>query len=101
MPVAQQRMLKRLGTFTGDRGFYLGGGTAIGIWLGHRRSIDLDWFTSEGITEPLGLAMELREAGLSFKVSSVEAGTLHGEADSVKLSFVEYRYPALAPTVTW
>lgn len=101
MPVTQQRMLRRLGTFTSDRGFYLGGGTAIAIQLGHRRSIDLDWFTSEEIGEPIDLATELRRFGLPFEVSSLEEGTLHGEADGVRLSFLHYRYKALASPVEW
>lgn len=101
MPVTQQRMLRQLGNFTTERGFYLGGGTAIAIQLGHRRSVDLDWFTPGEIAEPLGLAGELRRSGFAFEVTSVEEGTLHGEVESVKLSFLEYRYPALNPPVEW
>ncbi|HEX7118823.1 MAG TPA: nucleotidyl transferase AbiEii/AbiGii toxin family protein [Longimicrobiales bacterium] len=101
MPVTQQRMLRRLGAFATERGFYLGGGTAIAIQLGHRRSDDLDWFTPGEIAEPLGLSSELRRSGFSFEVTGVEEGTLHGEVESVKLSFLEYRYPALIPPVEW
>ena len=33
--------------------FSLGGGTALAIHLGHRRSVDFDWFTRERIADPL------------------------------------------------
>lgn len=101
MPATQQEMLRRLGPFATERDFYLGGGTAIAIQLGHRRSVDLDWFTLGEIAEPLGLARDLRSAGVAFDLTHVEQGTLHGEADSVLLSFLEYRYPTLVPPVEW
>lgn len=41
--IRQKRLLSRLGPLMRDRGFYLGGGTAVALWLGHRRSVDLDW----------------------------------------------------------
>jgi len=101
MPPAQQGLLRRLGPLAARRGFYLGGGTAVAIHLGHRRSVDLDWFTGEPLTEPLRLAAALREAGVPVAVEAVEAGTLHGEADGVRLSFLEYRYPLVHPPVEW
>jgi hypothetical protein len=46
----QRKTLRLLGPEVTARSFYLGGGTALAIQLGHRRSIDFDWFL-EG---PLG-----------------------------------------------
>ncbi len=43
----EQGFLRRF--FASVRGFYLGGGGALGIHLGHRRSIDLDLFTPEEV----------------------------------------------------
>jgi hypothetical protein len=40
----QQEVLSKLGPVATRHGFYLGGGTAIALHLGHRRSIDFDWF---------------------------------------------------------
>lgn len=101
MPESQQRMLKKLGRTAAEHGFYLAGGTAIAIWLGHRESVDLDWFTERGISDPLGLAETLKAGGLEFETSAVAKGTLHGKAEAVKLSFLEYRYPMLRPLVLW
>jgi hypothetical protein len=100
MPDAQQRVLKKLGEIVRPR-FYLAGGTAIAIQIGHRESVDLDWFTREVIAEPLDLAASLTAAGLGFSITGSDKGTLHGEVDGVKLSFLEYRYPLVRSLVTW
>lgn len=49
MPPSQQKMLRRLGAIARDRGFYLAGGTALAIQVGHRRSVDFDWFSGSAI----------------------------------------------------
>jgi len=80
MPEAQQRVLKKLGEIIGD-GFYLAGGTAIAIQLGHRESVDLDWFTMEAIAEPLGLAASLTAAGLGLTVTGSTAVSRRGRRE--------------------
>lgn len=40
----QREVLHSLGPAATRHGFYLGGGTAIALHLGHRRSVDFDWF---------------------------------------------------------
>ena len=45
MPPAQQAVLRKLGPLATEADFYLGGGTAAAIQIGHRRSVDLDWFS--------------------------------------------------------
>jgi hypothetical protein len=52
----QKRVLAELGPFLTGSGFYLAGGTAVALHLGHRRSVDLDWFTAERLPDPLSLA---------------------------------------------
>ena len=41
----ERSFLERL--FASVRGFYLSGGSALGLYFGHRRSLDLDLFTSD------------------------------------------------------
>jgi Nucleotidyl transferase AbiEii toxin, Type IV TA system len=101
MPVTQQRMLRSLAAFAEKHDFYLAGGTAIAIQLGHRRSLDLDWFTAEKIRDPHVLVEELRRTGVNFEARDVADGTLHGLAGGMNLSFLEYRYPALAAHTEW
>jgi hypothetical protein len=95
----QVRLLPRLGPVLKQRGFYLAGGTALALLLGHRRSVDLDWFTSEHLDHPLRLADLLRDAGFIFQVEDVAPGTLHGAISGVRVSFLDYRYPLLRPLV--
>lgn len=98
---AQQSVLRRLaGTSTLSR-FYLGGGTAVALHLGHRRSLDLDWFTAEPMGDPLSLAQELRAGGVDFHTDALDRGTLHGRIGRVPVSFFEYRYPLLQAPVRW
>lgn len=101
MPEAQRRMLRMVGPFATRTGFYLAGGTAIAIHLGHRQSVDLDWFTPDTIPDPMRLATSVRDTIASFAVTETAQGTLHGQAGGVKFSFLEYRYPALVEPVDW
>ena len=101
LSATQSDVLRQLGPVMTERRFYLGGGTAVAIHLGHRRSLDLDWFSSERLADPLRLAQELRDEGILFTTSQVERGTLHGSVASVRVSFLEYRYESLAPFVFW
>jgi len=45
LPPAQQAVLERLSGLDEVRSFYLAGGTALALQLGHRRSVDLDFFS--------------------------------------------------------
>ena len=101
MPPAQQAVLRKLGPLATDAAFYLGGGPAAAIHIGHRRSVDLDWFTNEAIPDPLRLATRLQGQQFDLTVDSIEAGTLHAESNGVLLSFLEYRYPLLKPPAEW
>ncbi|WP_437748157.1 hypothetical protein WMF39_45325 [Sorangium sp. So ce1504] len=45
LTAAQRKALDLLGPPATSRGLYLGGGTALALRLGHRSSIDFDWFS--------------------------------------------------------
>ncbi len=81
-----------------EEGFYLAGGTALALQLGHRRSVDFDWFTSEAL-EPMRLARLLVDRGVPFTASSSARGTLHGSVRGIRVSFLEFRYPLLEPAL--
>jgi len=101
LALPQRRVLAQVGPLLTERGFYLVGGTAVALHLGHRRSVDLDWFTAEDMPEPLRLAQHLREQGVAFITGQVAPGTLHGSVRGVRISLMEYRYPLLAPLRSW
>lgn len=97
----QQDVLRQLGPMASDHNFYLGGGTALALQLGHRRSVDFDWFTAEHLSDPMQLAQQLRDEGLNFATGQIARGTLHGTISDVRVSFLEYRYPLLQSLVRW
>jgi hypothetical protein len=85
----------------GARGFRLGGGTGLALVLGHRRSVDFDWFLGSAMGDPLRMARELRDAGVALAVDRVAEGTLHGTVEGVRVSLLEFRYPDLADPIAW
>jgi predicted nucleotidyltransferase component of viral defense system len=77
--------------------FYLAGGTALAIELGHRESIDLDWFM-EGDYSTSVLKNKLANLG-KFELDSEEPGTVNGKLDKVKVSFFRYNYGLAFPLI--
>ena len=96
----QHRVLSQIGPLLTQRGFYLAGGTAVALHLGHRRSVDLDWFTSE-LPDPERLAEDIRDHGIHFVTGQVAPGTLHGTVRGVQMSLLRYRYPLLGGLRSW
>jgi hypothetical protein len=97
----QLEALRLLGPKATERDFYLAGGTAIALHLGHRRSVDFDWFLSERMEDPLRLSIEIQDAGIPFETGQIDRGTLYGSVHGVRVSFLEFRYPMLQPLVPW
>jgi hypothetical protein len=89
------RALRELGR-TGLLGeLYLAGGTGLALRLGHRRSRDLDFFSS-GPFDPNRATERLR--GLAdLQILAKSVGTLHASVAGTKVSFMEYSYPLLFP----
>ena len=91
-----ERVLAKIAShFKND--FYLAGGTALAIQLGHRLSIDLDWFSAKDFS-PTDLRDILSRSG-AFELTEEDEGTLHGLLDGVRVSFLRYAYPTLFPFV--
>lgn len=71
--------------------FYLVGGTAIALQLGHRRSIDFDLFT----LKPFGskrVLNKLEKAGKKAHVTRRVSEQLNLVIDGVKITFFQYPY---------
>lgn len=79
--------------------FYLSGGTALSLQLGHRESEDLDFF-SEVNFEPLTVELELEKVGRLQSRETFE-NTLNCVLNGVKLQFLGYPYPLLEPLVEY
>jgi hypothetical protein len=101
LPKKQIKVLKALGPNMAPRGFYLGGGTALAIYYGHRISVDLDWFTPQIFEDSLLLAQSLRNLGLDLQIDQISPGTLHGSIQDVRVTFLQYQYPMLKSVHHW
>lgn len=74
---------------------YLGGGTACALQLGHRISVDLDFFTPKEF-DAKELIRSLRKIG-KFKIEKQSWGTILGAMEGIRFSVFVYKYPALFP----
>ena len=83
-PTTKQALL-RLAKLSSMSKFYLAGGTAVALHVGHRLSFDLDFF-SEGRFDSRSLAKELRRLG-EFEAETEEEDTLLGVFEKTKVSF--------------
>ncbi|MFH2085531.1 MAG: nucleotidyl transferase AbiEii/AbiGii toxin family protein [bacterium] len=79
--------------------FYLSGGTALSLQLGHRESEDLDFFSGSSF-DPRIIQVELEKIGQIDDLELAE-NTLNGYVDGVKLQFLGYPYPLLEPTIDY
>ena len=79
--------------------FYLAGGTALAIHLGHRMSIDLDFFSRSDFSIEK-IKKELSLLG-DVVVNDQEDGTLNATLDGVKISFLRYDYVQLYPYIVF
>ena len=94
----QRRLLRAASTPAAEWGAYLAGGSAVALYLGHRRSVDLDWFAPRA-TPPARLLDSLKTIGTSVSVTQNTEGTFNGSIDGVKFSVFRYTYAQLRPTV--
>jgi predicted nucleotidyltransferase component of viral defense system len=72
-------------------GWYLAGGTALALQVGHRQSVDLDFFTPESSFDEVNLQRDLPVTG-QWDLTSADSGTVYGEYDKAKVSFIAYPF---------
>lgn len=94
-----KRFLDEIGKSKILRNFYLAGGTALALQIGHRKSIDLDWFSKKPFSTK-ELKKELRKLG-KLKINEEKKDTLNCILDGIRLSFFEYPYKVLFPFVSY
>ena len=92
----QAELLTFISTFR--RRFYLVGGTAIALQLGHRQSIDFDLFTSAKIKGSV-LRRQAEQSGFSYKLLGADTDQIHFVLHNVKITFFSYPYPVEHPMV--
>ena len=77
--------------------FYLVGGTALSLQIGHRISVDIDLFTNEPF-DSIFLAAELKQK-YNFKENQNRDYFIQGQMDGVKIDILKYPYKPLNPIV--
>ena len=96
----QQKVLSRLVSVLKNTDFYLAGGTALALQIGHRMSQDFDWFISH-LGEVESLLRMLQAAGIECLVTSTDKETCYLIVDNVQVSFLGYDYPLLQKKVLY
>ncbi|MBN2192901.1 MAG: nucleotidyl transferase AbiEii/AbiGii toxin family protein [Polyangiaceae bacterium] len=96
----QRRALDRLRRIERLRESYLAGGTAVALHLGHRRSLDLDFFSQSSRSDLVEVHRSLAGVFSAVRILGETDQALRVECDGARLDFVTYPYPLLeAPTL--
>ena len=91
----------RLAAATGC--FYLAGGTALALRIGHRVSLDLDLFSARnklGAEERRTLLDALKASG-PLKIKGAKDGTCHLDLGGTPVSLFHYAHPMLGRPQSW
>ena len=95
--IKTEALIKKIESARFVKKFYLAGGTALALQIGHRQSIDLDFFINNNF-ELEELINELSTLG-KYRLNYKNHITLDGLLDEVKISFFKYDYPQLYPFI--
>lgn len=77
--------------------FYLAGGTALALQIGHRVSVDFDLFSPHLIKKTLLAKVETVYEGLPMEVLVNNSRELTLLIQGVKLTFLQYPFPVIRP----
>jgi hypothetical protein len=87
----QIALLPLIRQFSGD--FYLAGGTAVALHIGHRRSLDFDLFTEEKI-QRRSIQNKITSCGFQVEKLLYEAfDQMHMMVNGIKVTFFSYPFP--------
>ena len=84
--------------FLKDRGFYLAGGTALALQIGHRLSADLD-FCNPGIFDSEKILDEFQKNSIHTVLIQKTENTLIAKIENINVSLFTYSYKLLNPLV--
>jgi hypothetical protein len=78
--------------------FTLVGGTGLALIIGHRKSVDIDLFTSKDFNaEHL---LEKLESDFAFHMDYIGENILKGNSSGIKVDFLTHKYPSIGETIT-
>jgi hypothetical protein len=86
-------LIKKIQSQSFMNGFYLVGGTALAIYLGHRKSIDIDLFSISSFDEQN--ILDNLTIDFNFKLHFASKNTLKGSIDGIKTDILAHPYPLI------
>lgn len=95
----QKRILKQI-AFLKEYGFYLAGGTALALHLGHRTSKDLDFYSQKSFKTPAVIQEFKKVFSKEVKSTRRAEDTLWLDIKNTDLSFFKYPYKLIRPLST-
>ncbi len=90
-------LLKQLQSKDYLKGFYLVGGTALALRIGHRKSVDIDLFSGFGFDTVQMLENLSNDFNLNLFYSA--GNTLKGSINNVQVDILAHRYPLISKPV--
>ena len=90
-----KRLFPKLSGFKED--FYLAGGTALALQIGHRVSVDFDLFSPDPIKKTLLARVEATYEGMSLEIFVNNSRELTLLIQGVKHTFLHYPFPIIRP----
>lgn len=95
-----QRLLIYIGQQPFSHRFYLAGGTALALQIGHRRSVDFDFFSAtDEVEENSRNEIIARLSPFPTQVIESVGGNLLMLVDDIRVGFFGYGYPLVDETV--
>jgi hypothetical protein len=79
--------------------FYLAGGTALALQLGHRRSVDLDFFSATEDIASIKVPLQVALQAFDPILLDTSWGNLLYLANAVRVGFYSYGYPMVSALV--
>lgn len=79
------------------KSFYLVGGTALALIIGHRISIDIDLFTNQDF-DALAMAEYLKK-NYDTELRNVNKNSVSGFLEGIKFDIIAHRYPYVKPLI--
>lgn len=103
LDILNKKQVKTLAqlSFLGKLGFYMAGGTGLALQLGHRTSLDFDFYNSKHFSSP-DLCDEIENRFKNqVKGISQQKDTVFCEVNNVDLSFFWYKYRLIERPLTY
>lgn len=99
LPLSQFNLIELLSNKDFITNFYLAGGTGLALQIGHRQSIDFDFFIPDDFNTTQ-IIQELKSIG-NFELQNEEKNTINGILNQIRISFFGYKYDVINPFLNY